>query len=484
MAGRRQADSFKFTRSSVDGATCPPGLQQKVYRDTIAPALRLRVTRDGARSFVFESKLAGKTLRVTIGPGTMQIRASRDSRGRVVVVGADSEALRLSALVAQGIDPRVEKAGTMAAQAAVRDAQKEARARMEVSGLDAWEVYCEDRRPHWGERNHADHLKMVQAGGAPRTRAKVKTTEPGPLRPMLDRPLATLDAEAVEAWVGRETMARPARAALGFRQLRAFINWCAEHPDYRAIVMADACAGRRVREKVARPKAKDDALQREQLRPWFTEVRKQSPAMACYLQVLLLTGARREELAGLRWEDVDFRWGSLRIRDKVEGERTIPLTPFVASLLLDLRRMNSVRPKLPRRLRDDPAAEAAHEDWKSSPWVFVARVRTGERVADASIAHRRAIAAAGLPHVTLHGLRRSFGTLAEWVECPVGVVAQIQGHKPSAIAEKHYRVRPLDLLRMWHTRIEAWILAEAGIEQPKAEEAGKPALVVVAGTAA
>jgi hypothetical protein len=52
------------------------------------------------------------------------------------------------------------------------------------------------------------------------------------------------------------------------------------------------------------------------------------------------------------------------------------------------------------------------------------------------------------------------------------------GHKPSATAEKHYRVRPLDLLRMWHTKIECWILNEAGIEQP-AEEL-RPGLRVVA----
>lgn len=81
-------------------------------------------------------------------------------------------------------------------------------------------------------------------------------------------------------------------------------------------------------------------------------------------------------------------------------------------------------------------------------------------------------AAAGLPHTTLHGLRRSFGTLAEWVECPVGIVAQIQGHKPSAIAEKHYRVRPLDLLRLWHERIEVWMLTEAGIEAPQSGQGG------------
>jgi len=76
-------------------------------------------------------------------------------------------------------------------------------------------------------------------------------------------------------------------------------------------------------------------------------------------------------------------------------------------------------------------------------------------------------------HVTLHGLPRSFGTLAEWVECPVGIVAQIQGHKPSAIAGNHYRRRPIDLLRLWHEKIEGWILKEAGVTAPQ-----EPALSV------
>ena len=47
---------------------------------------------------------------------------------------------------------------------------------------------------------------------------------------------------------------------------------------------------------------------------------------------------------------------------------------------------------------------------------------------------------------------------------PAGISAQIMGHKPSAIAEKHYRQRPLDLLRMWHEKIEAWILEQANVE--------------------
>jgi hypothetical protein len=55
----------------------------------------------------------------------------------------------------------------------------------------------------------------------------------------------------------------------------------------------------------------------------------------------------------------------------------------------------------------------------------------------------------------------------------VGIVAQIQGHKPSATAEKHYTVRPLELLALHHQRIEAWILEQAGVGFDAKAEAGK-----------
>lgn len=465
-----------FTAGRIAAFTCPAGRAQVFLWDTKAPGLALRVTASGARAFIFQGRLQdGAVLRLTIGEPR---RA--DGGGTWSIAEARSEARRLQGLVVLGKDPRIERAATIARQAAEREAARAERARLKVSGLDAWGVYVEERRSRWGSRTYADHLSMAAAGGQERKRSREKLTRPGPLHSLLVRPLAAIDAQAVEDWVRRETPTRPARAALGFRVLRAFLNWCAEHPDYRDIVQADACAGRRVRERLAAPVAKDDALQREQLRAWFAEVRKLAPVPAAYLQALLLTGARREELAGLRWEDVDFRWGALRIRDKVEGERVIPLTPYVAELLRDLKARNETPPPQwrilrGRRIRNDLDA------WAPSPWVFSSKTAADGRMQEPRIAHNRALAAAGLPHVTLHGLRRSFGTLAEWVECPVGIVAQIQGHKPSAIAEKHYRVRPLDLLRLWHQRIEAWILAQAGIEAPKAEQADKPVLSVVQG---
>ena len=93
----------------------------------------------------------------------------------------------------------------------------------------------------------------------------------------------------------------------------------------------------------------------------------------------------------------------------------------------------------------------------------VVRAASG-RIEEPRIQHVKALKAAALSALFLHGLRRSFGTLSEWVEVPAGIVAQIMGHKPSAIAEKHYIQRDLDLLHLWHVKIEAWILEQAGVE--------------------
>ena len=58
------------------------------------------------------------------------------------------------------------------------------------------------------------------------------------------------------------------------------------------------------------------------------------------------------------------------------------------------------------------------------------------------------------------------------VEAESGVISSPNDmlHKPSATAEKHYPVRPLDLLRVYHERIEAWVLEQAGIAVPKTND--------------
>ncbi len=115
---------------------------------------------------------------------------------------------------------------------------------------------------------------------------------------------------------------------------------------------------------------------------------------------------------------------------------------------------------------------------RRNEWIFSSATSATGCLTEPNNPHTRACKAAGLEGLTLHGLRRSFKSLTEWLEIPAGVVAQLMGHKPSATAEKHYTVRPLDLLRVHHEKIEAWILEQAGVSFVAAVEPGKLRVVV------
>ena len=151
-----------------------------------------------------------------------------------------------------------------------------------------------------------------------RTRGRRKgesdQTLPGALRPLLLLPLARIDADCVRVWLADEAACRPTHARLAYGLLRAFLNWCGDRPEYRSLVHPEACTARVAKESLPKKAVKDDCLQREQLRVWFEHVRQiGNPVIAAYLQTALLTGARREEIAGLRWSDTDFQWRSITI---------------------------------------------------------------------------------------------------------------------------------------------------------------------------
>jgi integrase len=422
-----------FTAARVAGHKCPAGKSQAFIWDSKTSGLGLRVTAGGAKSYIFQGKLHGSTVRVTIGdPKDWGID------------DAQEEARRLQRLIDDGTDPRAEKVEKRTAY----EAEQAAKRRSGATVAEAWADYLEHLRtkisPKTKKRRSEgyvnDHAKLAAPGGADAKRGDRKTVR-GPLWPLMALSLSELTANKIAAWLESEVPARPTSAAYAFRMFKAFVRWAEGQDKYAGIIPADCCTSSKVTGVLPSAGTKDgDSLQREQLASWFAAVRAlHNPVQSAYLQGLLITGARREELAALRWDDVDFQWRSLHISDKVETEtgRIIPLTPYLASLLVALPRRNE--------------------------WVFSSPAAADGNIAEPRYAHNQCLALAGLPHVSLHGLRRSFGTLAEWCEVPVGVVAQIQGHKPSALAEKHYRRRPLDMLRAWHDKIEAWMLEQAGI---------------------
>lgn len=420
-----------FTFERVSGFTCEAGKSQTIYWDAKTPGLGLRVTATAAKSYIFESRLYGKTIRQTIG----DIRTWSISK-------AQAEATRLKTMTDQGIDPRLQKETE---RVRVEAAQIAAKRKAELVE-DAWQPYLAHHERHWGSRHMADHINLAQKGGVAKKRGNGLTVQ-GVLYPLLKMRMTDITADMLKKWQAQEAQARANNARQGFELFRAFWRWCAAHEEYAGLIDVQAVESKDLRKEVPRRKSKRfDVLERSHMPSWFAAVcGLGNPIISAYLQALLLTGARREEMAALRWQDVDFKWGSIWVKDKVAEEgRKIPLAPYLAGLLASLPRRNE--------------------------WVFSSTSSANGRLTEPRIPHNRALAVAGLEHVTLHGLRRTFASLAEWVEMPRGVVAQIMGHAPTAIAEKHYINRPLELLAVWHVKYEAWILKQAGVNFSPIEE--------------
>ena len=422
-----------FTAGRVSAFTCPADKAQAFLWDATAAGLGLRTTPAGKPAYVFQSVYQSKDLRLTIGnPGAWSIEQARD------------KARALQRLIDDGKDPRDLKRDALAQQAereASAAAQVEANKLAALTVGEVWATYLAERRPHWGDLHYRDHIDKAKAGGLPSGRrgGGKKLTQPGPLAALMPLALRDLDQPTIEAWAAKEGLTRPSSARLAWRLLTVFLTWCAEQPVYASLLPAkNPAKTKKAREALGKAGTKKDVLQKGQLAAWFAAVQQlQNPVIAACIQMILLTGARPGEVLGLRWEDVNTQWKGISIRDKVEGTREIPATPYMLHLLAALPRRNE--------------------------WAFFSPTSATGCLTEPNNPHTRACKAAGLEGLTLHGLRRSFKSLTEWLEVPVGVVAQIQGHKPSATAEKHYTVRPLELLRLHHERIEAWILEQTGI---------------------
>ncbi|PSJ18332.1 tyrosine-type recombinase/integrase [Nitrosomonas supralitoralis] len=431
---------IKFTAGRVSGFKCPDDATQAFLWCDEVPGLAVRATPGSKRNrYIFQAKVNKQTRRITIGDVSVYS-----------IDDAKKEARQLQTMIDQGDDPREVKADKAAAKAAAAAIKKAQETRETLTVSSAWVNYLDyqkdkmqhahiERGKRWGARHLIDHENLSQAGGEPKKRGKGLKAQ-GVLYPLLQMRMVDIKANVLKEWQRKEAQTRANNTRQGFEMFRAFWRWCASQPEYSAVIDPQAVESKDLRDEIPSRKSKQfDVLQRAHLPGWFAAVRSLNPVISAYLQALLLTGARREEMAGITWQDVDFQWSSIWVKDKVHEEgRKIPLTPYLANLITALPRRNQ--------------------------WVFSSMSAANGRIAEPRIPHNRALSIAGLPPVTLHGLRRTFASLAEWVEMPRGIVAQIMGHAPSATAERHYINRPLELLAVWHGKYETWILQEAGIK--------------------
>ena len=173
----------------------------------------------------------------------------------------------------------------------------------------------------------------------------------------------------------------------------------------------------------------------------FLEVSRQSRFHELY-QLALLTGMRRSELVGLKWDQVDLPGKKLAVvatlqhitgRGLVEGKpktaksrRSIAFTVTVVDLLRTVRSK-----QIERRLAAGPA-------WQEGGHVFSqadgSPVDPDAVTKDFSHLVRRA----GLPRLTLHGLRHAHATLLLAAGAHPKVVSERLGHSNIAVTMDTY----------------------------------------------
>jgi integrase len=149
---------------------------------------------------------------------------------------------------------------------------------------------------------------------------------------------------------------------------------------------------------------------------------------------LAYTGWRAGEARGLRWKDVDFKAGSIRLdpgTTKNREGRFFPLAahPALESLL---------------RAQDARTREFEHDHGKVVAWVFH---RAGGQISpDYRHWWKAACKEAGLPGKLLHDLRRSAVRRLEQANVPRSVAMKITGHKTENIYKRYAIVDETDIV--------------------------------------
>ena len=125
---------------------------------------------------------------------------------------------------------------------------------------------------------------------------------------------------------------------------------------------------------------------------------------AAAIRLLVLTGCRRNEILCLRWDDLNFDTGQMRLPDTKTGTRIAPVTPAVARVLNSLSRT------------------------PGNPWVFPGR-KKGTRLVNLNDSWDRVRKHAQLDDVRLHDLRPTFASRALALGEGLPMIGDLLGHR-------------------------------------------------------
>jgi integrase len=387
--------TIKLTQLAV-ARLKPPASGRVEYFDSQLPGFAIRVSETGRKTWIAMYRVNGKLVRETIG-----------TLDKYPGVGDARDLARQSLQQAQrGINPVAE-----------RRRQQTAAADADTLGA-ALDRYLSEYARH---RMRADYFKETERSLRVDILAVIGA----------DKPIREVTRRDIRAALGKIVARGRAPHASHIRAyVRAMLNWAVAEE----LIASNPAAGIPDPDPRKRDdRERDRYLGNDEIKLFWSACEKIKAPFGSLFRLLLLTGARRDELAHATWNEFDLdsrAWTLPRRRSKNDKAHTTHLTPLAIEILEALPRISDL--------------------------LFTTTGRTP--VSDFTRKRRRLVAemGPGVPHFTLHDLRRTLATgmadlgIAEHV---LDRVLNHTGRKVSGTARIYNRH---EYLRERQAALETW----------------------------
>jgi integrase len=296
-----------------------PATVQALHWDAGQKHFGLAISPKGKRTWILERRVAGKTVRRTLG-----------DYGRLSYKDALSEFKIVDGELEQGVDAVAQKKAAKASAGAAKASEKPTLAA-------ALSEYVESRqRTKDGkalkERTKADYLAMV---AAPRLLANGNHTAGGELFPLASVRIDEITGDQVRDVFKVAATRGTRRGTYSMQVLRAVMNWYGvEIPDNP---LGKAVAGKD-RIVLAATAGKPNPIPLHLVHAWWqASYTVRSQRAAAMLRLMLLTGCRGIEVKALKVGDVDLVGNRLRLTDtKNRSDHVVYLSTQAAEILAPL----------------------------------------------------------------------------------------------------------------------------------------------------
>lgn len=397
--------SVRLSQKEVERAMCPSGRKDRLLFDRDMPGFGIRVGANGVKTFIAQYTAAGKKRRIALGAfGVLTVEEARKAARSVL---GDA---------AKGADPFADRKARRneAKAAAAADAFTFGRL------VDAWQAAREgDRRAAY----------LVIAGAAMRRH----------FAGWIDRPAGSIAvAEAVRQLDRIKADAGPVAANRVLAYGRAACGWALK----RQMLAGNPFAGI---EAPSREKSRDRVLTSDELGAIWRATNQLAPSYSGWARVLLLTLARRDEVASMRWAELSSDmaiWTLPAARAKNGRAHVVHLAEAVRSIL-------AVQP----RVRDVEHVFAAASGRPIS--AFSAAKRKLDRVI---LEERRAADPDAIPPAawTIHDFRRAGVTALAGMGFAPHVCDRLLNHTTGAIQGVAAVYQRHEFLAERRSALDAW----------------------------